>query len=651
MKEHLVVLFLPVSLKSLSALNQKGPVHVMAQLRYSKAIACGTAITVGLVGAYLYKKRSNRRVLRKSLGEEKPREPEKKGEDCRESKCAEEIRLTPHHQCKETCTAGCECGKEEEKEVVTKVSEKAKRDAMETPERKPVEGREETNDNTQTDEDKPMYLQSAEQAIEDPIIANDKTSVEKQSPVNDGDRSAALRLAAQGIEDLIIANDRKSVEMQPPVIEETLHETISHPEVFTENPSSLDQQVPHVSSEREEHLGDWASAVEEAERNKATPVKAKVTARSRNSSANASANNNTSNNHVDSSMAGSDGGSEGSSDSGHGSIDTSLVGKDQAASPELPPSPILYQFEFPTDLCGRLIGKQGRNIKELRDKTGAKIFLKPLAVSTKYQLCIIDGLPKSIEKALELIKKRFPEVDTKRQSLTADSHGQNVKMPSMSQLHLSDEAINAIILTSVVSAGHVFMQQPGHPSFSALNRLNNCMNQCYCQSNAVPSLPEPIEVGIVCAAPVMDSWYRAQLINYYPEENEADLRFLDYGGYARIDASCLRQIRSDFLSLPFQAVECYLSNVVPLQGEADFSEEARLFIEQVAQNVTLLQAKTVAYSMDGIPLIEIFYEEAENGNVHSVNRELVERGLAAWYEGLEETVPEVADDAFMVPAT
>lgn len=271
----------------------------MAQLRYSKAIACGTAITVGLVGAYLYKKRSNRRVLRKSLGEEKPREPEKK-EDSQESNCAAEIRLTPHHQCKETCTAGCECGKEEEKEVATKVSEKAAKDAMETPERKPVQGSEESNDNTQTDEDKSSYLQSAEQVIEDLIIGNNETSLEQQAPVNDEDRSAALRLAAQGIEDLIIANDRKSVEMQTPVIEETLNETISHTEVFTENPSSLDQQVPHVSSEKEEHLGDWASAVEEAEKNRTTtPVKPKDTQRSRNSSANASANNNTSNNHVD----------------------------------------------------------------------------------------------------------------------------------------------------------------------------------------------------------------------------------------------------------------------------------------------------------------------------------------------------------------
>lgn len=62
-------------------------------------------------------------------------------------------------------------------------------------------------------------------------------------------------------------------------------------------------------------------------------------------------------------MAGSDGGSEvnsegSSSDSGRGSIDTSLVGKDQTSSPELPPTPVLYQFEFPTELCGRLIGKQ-----------------------------------------------------------------------------------------------------------------------------------------------------------------------------------------------------------------------------------------------------------------------------------------------------
>ncbi|PIK33406.1 putative A-kinase anchor protein 1, mitochondrial [Apostichopus japonicus] len=288
-----------------------------------------------------------------------------------------------------------------------------------------------------------------------------------------------------------------------------------------------------------------------------------------------------------------------------------------------------------TDLSSSF--SQGRNIKELRDKTGAKIFLKPSPVSTKYQLCIIDGLPKSIEQTIDIIKRRFPDVDTNRQSLTADSQGQNVKMPSMSQLQLPDEAVNNIILTSVVSAGHVFLQQPGQPSFNALNRLNNCMNNCYCQVDRVPPLPQPIEVGIVCAAPVMDSWYRAQLINFYPEENEADLRFMDYGGYAaRTPAAYARSDQTFCLCRFRQSNVTWLTLYRYKASEADFSEDARLFIEQIAQNFTLLQTKTLAYSMDGIPLIEIFYEEAENGNVHSVNRELVERGLAAWYEGVDE---------------
>lgn len=70
----------------------------MAQLRYSKAIACGTAITVGLVSAYLYKKRINRRVLRRSLGEDpcKQKEFESKSEVSSKESCqSEENRLSP----------------------------------------------------------------------------------------------------------------------------------------------------------------------------------------------------------------------------------------------------------------------------------------------------------------------------------------------------------------------------------------------------------------------------------------------------------------------------------------------------------------------------------------------------------------------------
>ena len=46
-----------------------------------------------------------------------------------------------------------------------------------------------------------------------------------------------------------------------------------------------------------------------------------------------------------------------------------------------------------------------------------------------------------------------------------------------------------VIVSSVVDANHVFVQQPTHPTFSSLENLNYYMNLCYTQDNAVPPLP------------------------------------------------------------------------------------------------------------------------------------------------------------------
>ena len=47
------------------------------------------------------------------------------------------------------------------------------------------------------------------------------------------------------------------------------------------------------------------------------------------------------------------------------------------------------------------------------------------------------------------------------------------------------------------------------------------------------------------------------------EGGYCDVKFLDYGGYSSVPMDSLKQIRTDFLSLPFQAVECYLANIQP----------------------------------------------------------------------------------------
>lgn len=47
----------------------------------------------------------------------------------------------------------------------------------------------------------------------------------------------------------------------------------------------------------------------------------------------------------------------------------------------------------------------------------------------------------------------------------------------------------------------------------------------------------------MCVAPAFDGWYRAVTLDYYHEEDEVLVRYVDYGGYGRLPRSDLRQIR------------------------------------------------------------------------------------------------------------
>ena len=164
------------------------------------------------------------------------------------------------------------------------------------------------------------------------------------------------------------------------------------------------------------------------------------------------------------------------------------------------------------------------------------------------------------------------------------------------QLHLPPEVSCDVMISAVVAPNHVFVQQITHPTYPSLARLDFCMAQCYNEFET-PGVPQPIQTSMICAAPSMDGWYRAKVVGVYPspslgsavdekveqslekattaqpgqvEASEADydveICFVDYGGYTRVPASCLRQIRADFMSLPFQAIECLLANVAPLTG-------------------------------------------------------------------------------------
>ena len=74
-----------------------------------------------------------------------------------------------------------------------------------------------------------------------------------------------------------------------------------------------------------------------------------------------------------------------SNDSGRGPSMTEL------STPNTSPHHQVYHCNFPTAICGRLIGKQGKNINFIKEKSGANITLSANPFTPEFQLCSIEG--------------------------------------------------------------------------------------------------------------------------------------------------------------------------------------------------------------------------------------------------------------------
>ncbi|XP_075024418.1 A-kinase anchor protein 1, mitochondrial [Calonectris borealis] len=292
---------------------------------------------------------------------------------------------------------------------------------------------------------------------------------------------------------------------------------------------------------------------------------------------------------------------------------------------------IIWEIEVPKELVGRLIGKQGRFMSFLRQASGAKIYVSTLPYFRDSQVCHIEGSPHQVEKVLSLIGQKFKELClTNIYALPPPTPLTLHSLLMTAWLFLPDGVTVEVVVAHQVDAGHMFLQQHTHPTFHVLRSLDQQMYACYSQPE-IPTLPTPVEVGIICAAPGLDgAWLRAQVISYFEETNEVELRYVDYGGYEKVKIDTLRQIRSDFLSLPFQGAEVLLDNVVPLPDEDHFSSEADAAVSEMTRGAVLVAQVTNYDSATGLPLIHLW--NLMGDEVVSVNRTLVERGFAQWLD-------------------
>ncbi|XP_025066312.1 A-kinase anchor protein 1, mitochondrial isoform X2 [Alligator sinensis] len=290
----------------------------------------------------------------------------------------------------------------------------------------------------------------------------------------------------------------------------------------------------------------------------------------------------------------------------------------------------IWEIEVPKHLVGRLIGKQGRYVSFLKQTSGAKIYISTLPYTQDFQICHIEGSQHHVDKALSLIGKKFKELNLSNIYAPPPPSLALHSLPMTSWLMLPDGVTVEVVVVNQVNAGHMFVQQHTHPTFHVLRSLDQQMYVCYSQPG-IPTLPTPVEVGVICAAPGMDgAWWRAQVVGYFKDSGEVEIRYVDYGGYERVKIDTLRQIRSDFVTLPFQGAEVLLDNVVPLPDEDHFSSEADAAVGEMTRGMALLAQVTNYDSATGLPLIQLWSMMGDE--VVSINRALVERGFAQWID-------------------
>ena len=53
--------------------------------------------------------------------------------------------------------------------------------------------------------------------------------------------------------------------------------------------------------------------------------------------------------------------------------------------------PVTYQFDFPAEMVGMLIGRSGRNIKDLKERSGCEIAVKDKLYSHDFKMICLEG--------------------------------------------------------------------------------------------------------------------------------------------------------------------------------------------------------------------------------------------------------------------
>lgn len=227
---------------------------------------------------------------------------------------------------------------------------------------------------------------------------------------------------------------------------------------------------------------------------------------------------------------------------------TSIMGSDSEHAEDETAEEVTWELEFPQALCGRLIGKKGKNVQKISQITGTKIRLIPQNENTEssQRLVALTGSPKQLRLALRALREKFPSVPFNRLNGSqpfVEKSESSPPPPNMVCVALPENDFCQVFVTNIVDASHFSVQLYDHAIQSHLRQLDQQMYQCYA-GVAGAIVPQAISTGMLCAVPSPSGWWRrAQVVGLLMKPDEVEITWLDYGGRTTVSTAMLRRLR------------------------------------------------------------------------------------------------------------
>ncbi|XP_011302342.1 tudor and KH domain-containing protein [Fopius arisanus] len=250
----------------------------------------------------------------------------------------------------------------------------------------------------------------------------------------------------------------------------------------------------------------------------------------------------------------------------------------------------VYEMLAPQKFCSSLL--VNRRVEVIQSFANAKIIMEKLYTRDPdaKRRVIIKGTAEQIATALTEIQEKLRDFNDMEEKIklgqssrsprgkisprsTASTTGSNESQVTPGETSGVSEGTKEVYVSATFSPSQFWVQVVG-PGTLALDDLVKAMTDYYNdeENRELHTLIHISEGETVAARFDFDNcWYRAEITSSIGN-GQYEAFFLDYGDHSVISVTDILELRTDFLSLRFQAIEFSLANVKPKDEE--WSQEA-----------------------------------------------------------------------------